>query len=314
MDDGTLHRLFTAGWRWMWYYSGTARRQVRSLARPRILMYHVIGDGDVSPAQFEWHLRFVRRHLEPVSLATLLDRIQDGSTSGHEAVITFDDGVRNHFTTAWPLLLKHRVPATFFVCPGLIGSGKWLWRTELRMRLETLDESRRTALVREAGCAERDVEPIMQWTKGLRPDDREAFERAVKVLTPHFRPDPQQVGDHAPLSWEQIRTLDPALISIGSHTCTHPMLTTLSAEALEREMRESRAALEQALDRKADLFSYPNGANNPVVVAAARRHYRCALTTRVACVETGDDPYLLPRIPAGGSRAVFSRRMHRPTA
>lgn len=314
MVHDTLHATLAHALRWTSHLSGNALRKAHALSQPRILMYHIIGDDDISPSRFEWQLEFLRAHFEPVPLATLLARLDTRTTTGREVVITFDDGVANHFTTAWPLLRKHQVPATFFICPGLIESRRWLWRTELRMRLHTTSDAQRTALARDAGCPLHAVEPMMEWTKRLAPEDLRDFRQQVDQLTPHFQPTERQQACHAPLTWEQVRQMNPALITIGSHTSTHPVLTTLSADALEQEIGGSRVRLQEQLDRPVELFSYPNGANDPGVVAVARRHYRCALTTRQALVADSDDAFTLPRIPATETRADFTRRLHRPTA
>lgn len=62
------------------------------------------------------------------------------------------------------------------------------------------------------------------------------------------------------LSWEEVRMLarDP-LITIGSHTRTHPFLSRLDAQAVEREIRDSRQELESALGIPVKFFCYPSG-------------------------------------------------------
>jgi len=309
-----MHRALATPLRWTSHWSGMALRQSRKIKQPRILMYHIIGDEELSVRQFEWQLKFLRTNFEPTGLETLLDRLQSRTLSGREVVITFDDGVRNHYEVAWPVLRAHDVPATFFVCPDLTESGQWLWRTELRMRLKLLDAVERAAAARQAGCQARDVEAIMEWTKGLSMDDRVTFQNDIKKRTSAFSAPREQMVRHTPLTWDQLRQMDARLITIGSHTRTHPMLPTLDERALHDEIAGSRRILEEKLDRDVDLFSYPNGANNAGVVAMARRHYRAALTTRKDFVANGDDPFLLPRIPAAADRASFSRRMYRPSA
>lgn len=314
MTHDIVRRTFATPWRWASYWSGLALMQALRLRQPRILMYHIVGDDALSARQFEWQLRFLRAKFEPIGLGTLVDRLQSDMVTGREVVITFDDGVRNHYELVWPLLRAYGVPATFFVCPGLIESGEWLWRTELRMRLKLLDDIDRSRVARSAGCSVQGVEAIMEWTKMLPMDDRLAFQLEIRRLTSSFSPSRLQMEHHAPLTWDQLRQMDARLITIGSHTRTHPILPTLDESALHEEIVGSRRNLEERLDREIDLFSYPNGANNARVVSIARRHYRAALTTRKGLVVTGDDPFLLPRIPAASDRVSFLRRMHRPSA
>ncbi|HJU26317.1 MAG TPA: polysaccharide deacetylase family protein [Rhodanobacteraceae bacterium] len=298
--------------RWLSHWSGNAMRQIGAVRLPRILMYHVIGDGELSVRQFAWQLAFLREHFEPVALGELVDRMRDRAVTGREVAVTFDDGVRNHFEMAWPLLRHHRVPATFFVCSDLIESDAMMWRNELRLRLASLDEAERRLLVGEANGGKWGVEQIMEWTKTLDMDQRRAFESRVLARTPQFSASREQLELHAPLTWDQLRQLDENLITIGSHTCAHPILTKLDAKQLHDEIAVSRRVLERGLQRKVDLFSYPNGVHDPTVVGEVRRNYRAAVCTRKGFVGADADPLLLPRISGEGSRAMFVRRLHRP--
>ena len=87
-------------------------------------------------------------------------------------------------------------------------------------------------------------------------------------------------ADHAAFDlagWDELRALDPAVVTIGSHTMTHPILSKLSDAAIEVELRESRRMLEAKLERSVEFFSFPNADANWRAVAAARRHYRGAV-------------------------------------
>jgi peptidoglycan/xylan/chitin deacetylase (PgdA/CDA1 family) len=61
------------------------------------------------------------------------------------------------------------------------------------------------------------------------------------------------------MSLEQLRSLSPDLITIGSHTATHPYLPSISPESLQLELKGSRGKLEQMLNRQVKLFSSPYG-------------------------------------------------------
>ncbi|WHZ20168.1 MAG: hypothetical protein OJF55_002317 [Rhodanobacteraceae bacterium] len=314
MGHNMLRPMFAAPLHWASLWSGDAMRRARAIQRPRILMYHCVGHDDVPVEQFRRQLRFLRERFELISLQQLIDRLTSGSTSGNEVVITFDDGVRNQFTVAYPLLSEQGAPATIFACPGLIESGRWIWRTELRLRLALLSSRERMEVARSAGCPDYRTEAILAWAKGLALTVRHDLEARVTALTREFEPTAQQIDQYAPLTWQQLDQMDPRLVTIGCHTSTHPMLTTLPDDLLQAEIAGSRAALERRLGREVDMFCYPNGANSAAVVEVARQHYRAALTTRQDFVEAGTDVFMLPRIPASRGRASFVRRLHRPTA
>ena len=77
----------------------------------------------VTPARFESHLRFLRRRGIPIlPLADVAEDIRAGKPSERlAAAIAFDDGWRDNFTSAYPLLRKYSAPATFFVAADWIG-------------------------------------------------------------------------------------------------------------------------------------------------------------------------------------------------
>jgi len=309
MRRSLAHALHTVS---LW--SGDGLRRAKAQRAPRILMYHGIGEGEVGAELFGWQLRLLREEFDLVSLPELLARRSSGRLSGEEVVITFDDGVRNHVTAAYPVLREHKAPATFFVCPGLIESGRWIWNTDMRCRLRLLSEAEREEVAREIGSPAGDTESLIAHAKRLDLQSRQRAEQRVCERTRQFSPSAQQVDRFAPASWEQLASLDPALITIGSHTLNHPILPTLTADDLQREIGDSRHVIAQRLQRSVDLFCYPNGDNDVRAQAAVREHYLAAVTTVPGAVGAGDDPCLLPRIPAGETRGLFVRRLHRHAA
>jgi peptidoglycan/xylan/chitin deacetylase (PgdA/CDA1 family) len=74
------------------------------------------------------------------------------------------------------------------------------------------------------------------------------------------------------MTLEQLHQLlaDSELITIGSHTLTHPMLTRIGKQELDRQLLGSRQKLEHLLNREVTLFSFPYGAFNELAVEACR--------------------------------------------
>ena len=73
-----------------------------------------------------------------------------------------------------------------------------------------------------------------------------------------------------PMSWEQLGRLAEAGWEIGSHTCSHPRLTTLPDDELAHELVESRALVAERLGRPCGALAYPYGDHDERVVDAAR--------------------------------------------
>lgn len=84
------------------------------------------------------------------------------------------------------------------------------------------------------------------------------------------------------MSAEQLRAVAASpLVTIGSHTVSHPFLTRLADADLARELTESKRYLEDATGRAVDLFAYPTGDYDRRTLAAVRAAgYRAAFVER----------------------------------
>ena len=64
------------------------------------------------------------------------------------------------------------------------------------------------------------------------------------------------------LSWEQIKLLQKAGVTFGSHTCSHPRLTSISEQQLWHELADSKKCLEDRLSEEVGYLAYPHGESN----------------------------------------------------
>ncbi len=288
--------------RWLAYATGAAVWNAKRTCRMRVLKFHGVGTGEYPPDLLEAQLRFLAEHFRLVPLLQIVETARSGHPiRGDEVALTFDDGLRNNARVAAPLLARYGAPATFFVCPGLIERGAWLWNHEARERLSSLAAERRRATLAAIGAppsaiGEGDVEPAIEWMKTLPRAAREVAEGEIRAATPAFEPSAEQRQRFDIMTWSDLRQVDPTWITIGSHTVSHPILPTLGREELDYEVAESRRWLEATLGRQIELFCYPNGAENERVRSAVAARYRAAVTTVPGSIRHGQDPFSLPRI------------------
>jgi peptidoglycan/xylan/chitin deacetylase (PgdA/CDA1 family)/folate-dependent phosphoribosylglycinamide formyltransferase PurN len=98
-----------------------------------IVLFHRVDDrckGDpisCTPVDFEDFCRFFQRFFRVVSLGQLLDRLEGGQDISRHLVITFDDGYRDNFATAAPILQKLGLPGCFFVATNFMESNRVPW-------------------------------------------------------------------------------------------------------------------------------------------------------------------------------------------
>jgi peptidoglycan/xylan/chitin deacetylase (PgdA/CDA1 family) len=305
----TVARIAPLTWRW---------RRPGSLV---VLMYHRVLPKDsparrteqpgmyVSPETLDLHLTLLKQHFELMHLDEWLRRAKEGATLPRLAcAITFDDGWRDNYDFALPVLAKHGAPATIFLVSGYIGTAYRFWPNRLMSLLQkSLAEPGSVSFPQPL---RRIVEPALLAAQGrgeLRPEDADAVvqdaktrgEEEIRSLVDQAEESCGQTAQAGEiLDREQIAKMSASgLIRFGSHTATHFRLGgPLSDEELEREIEGSKEDLRSLCAQPIDLFCYPNGETSPPAVDRVRRHYLGAVTTRSGWHDAGADPHLIRRI------------------
>ena len=243
-----------------------------------------------------------------VTLADGLARLETHDRPTRPLVsMTFDDGYADNFCIAAPILKSNRLPATFFVVAGLIGTTGELWYDVA---------ARRWAAATSAALADAAALPGMSppWVAGTKPTmnlwmsflkrlDPDARTAVVAGLADPGRPTQRQDLDRL-MTPDELRALHRAGHEIGSHTLTHPLLPQLNDTLLEHELVESRRLIEGWLNEPIAGFCYPNGDHDDRVVrATARAGYTHACLTRPGDNRPGADPLRLSRVDMHPSRS-----------
>ncbi len=297
----------------VFYALGISTLMARCQSCMRILMFHGIGQQDT--AQFTRQLEYLAKRYSIVPLETIVQKAADPSAKpAREIALTFDDGLRSHCAVVYPILRRMNLPATFFICPGLVDSGRWIWTQEARARLRRLSSVQRVGLARELGAPADQTGEIIDWMKMVPLSRRIVAESAIRELTLDYQPAAEESENLEIMTWQEIMALDPSLITIGAHSVHHHILTSLSDADLESELRDGRARLESMLRRPVDLFCYPNGTFDARVLQFVRKYYRAAVTTTPGRLVGGHNLYTLPRSPSADNLPLLAWRMHRPAA
>src|SRR5690606_24248822 len=101
--------------------------------RAVILMYHRICEPRddpwelaVHPNHFEAHLSWLKNNFEVIPVSEMIRRIGNGGL--HRTVaLTFDDGLKDNYNNAAPLLDWHALPATFYLATSAMRAGYVYW-------------------------------------------------------------------------------------------------------------------------------------------------------------------------------------------
>lgn len=112
-----------------------------------------------------------------------------------------------------------------------------------------------------------------------------------------------KIGQPGWVGWKELKEMsDSGIITIGSHTNTHPWLTGLSMEGIKKEFDVSKKILEKNLGKKVDLLCYPMGEYDRRAEDIANRSgYTCAVATNPGKSSSVRDIYAMGRVKISDS-------------
>lgn len=237
-----------------------------------VFNYHRIGRAEDSPwdralwsadvETFAAQVTFLKRHFDLVGPDDLDSLLNDRRSRG--VMITFDDGYRNNFELALPVLRAEAATATFFITSGFLDDRAVTWWDDIAWMVHT---SRRSVIPPGQWTAEpfelaQDREPVIlrlvRTYKLLSDSESEVFLDWLGEVTGQGRC-PVGAANEMWMTWDMVREMDRAGMSIGGHTVTHPVLANCSAEKQHWEVEVSKERIEAELGHPITAFSYPVG-------------------------------------------------------
>lgn len=206
-----------------------------------VLLYHKISPDEavaetdpleltVSADNFASQMEYLERNYQVLSLGEALSNRGNLPDDRQHIVVTFDDGYRHTLRIAESILLKHNLPATFFVSPGHLNDGGLYWWDILCRRFWSLPQQERST--DEAAKLRSLCDRLM-----LLPYP-EAQQRVTDLCGSIQLDDPAAEPD-AIADWSQIQSLDQSLFSIGCHGYYHHCFSALSLTELRTDLRQA---------------------------------------------------------------------------
>ncbi len=280
----------------------------------------------VEPETFDLHITFLKKHFVIVPLAAL------GSSGGIEkpsprgrrvCALTFDDGWRDFYQYAFPVLKSHQVPVTVFLPTDFVGTDRWFWTDRLGFLL--LQSGRRSR------AEERYCGPLLNQLQVLRGSYEEKLEKSISLLKSLRNEEIEKTittmaaalgveaepASRAFLDWEEVKELaGSGLVSFGSHTAGHRILTTLTEEEAALELSRSRDILvsQKVVDPSFIPFCYPNGNYTDRLTEMVREvGYDLAVSTLNGWNRWGENRFALKRVAIhqdmASTEAMFGSRL-----
>ncbi|MHC4570462.1 MAG: polysaccharide deacetylase family protein [Planctomycetota bacterium] len=265
-----------------------------------ILMYHSIDNTlspiSVSPHEFRMQMAFLKKiNTKVISLSDLVQEcfLRD-DRNVRAAVITFDDGYENNYTHAFPILKEFGFTATFFISTETIG-GKPTWLREYTNKMfNDFSEAKRN----------RKIKLDTYWLTQINPGKLFYTEQDILKRLRGF----ELLSNARMMSWQQIKEMSDHGMDFGSHSLTHPFLINLNVNKLKDEIVGSKVAIEEALGRPVEFFSYPYGKfNEEVVKVVEQAKFLGACTTDLGVANAYNERYLLKRL---GVRSLLDLKLY----
>ncbi len=286
---------------------GSLRRHSNGLV---LCLHSVLGNGSANCGRMAIRAEFLtrmildlrRRGVMLVPLSEALSRA--AGCSQLFAAITFDDGYRDNYEIAFPILKKLDVPFTIFVTTGLVDRIFPMWWHVLEHVIERNEVIEYAGIRLPSATRKEKAIAYRLASEYFRQLDLPALIPATNALI--SKNDSRLAGADAfdqALDWGMIREMaGSGLATFGGHTISHPLLARLGRSALAAEIKGCRKRLREAADIKAEYFAYPFGQEAEVgglaPLLAEEAGYAAAFTTQARPLRPQDLrlPFHLPRV------------------
>ncbi|UDL95417.1 polysaccharide deacetylase family protein [Lichenihabitans sp. PAMC28606] len=267
---------------------------------------------EITPAFLEATiLRLRQSGYRIVTMDEAIAVLRERSGGPPVAVLTFDDGYRDNVEWALPVLDRHQAPATVYVTTGFADRTARLWWLELEEAIRHLDRVEvdiggdRVELPAVGTAEKRDAFAAV--SRRLRRGPEEQLLSTIAELCGRAGVDGRALVERECLDWTAIEALSRhPLITIGSHTVTHPMLAKHAEAKVLGELLQAKQMLEKHTGRPVRHVAYPVGdpasAGPRDFALAAQAGYVSGVTTRPGLLYSGHakHPMALPRVSIDG--------------
>jgi len=217
------------------------------------------------------------------------------------AVITFDDGFKDLYQNAYPILKELKIPFTLFLITSTIESKSLLWLHKLYISIEELPPMEKESILKKySNLQYSNMDLIKSVSNIIMSNDKKIIENLTS-----------SVADVAELSKEKERLIAEKLyltkaelfemkkhgLKIEAHGHEHWPLTSLNRTETENEIRSSVEYIMETFYKKPRFYCLPYGGGNQFVEDIVKDIELIGIaTTKPKLVNAFEDSYSLPRI------------------
>jgi peptidoglycan/xylan/chitin deacetylase (PgdA/CDA1 family) len=185
----------------------------------------------------------------------------------YTVIITVDDGYRDFYDVAFPLLRKYTLPATLFATTAFVNGDIWLWHDRLHyVLMETVVPEidiclgdKPVTLSTSTKAEKSAAWQILSDYCVNAPEENKYYlirsiEEKLNVNVPSIPP-----AEFAAATWSQLKEMSENGIVIGGHTVNHPVLSQVEPDKLRHELIDPKEIIAKHTGKVVETFCYPNG-------------------------------------------------------
>jgi peptidoglycan/xylan/chitin deacetylase (PgdA/CDA1 family) len=269
---------------------------------------------------FRRQMDYLAANFAALSLEEAVARLKRKDLPDNAVVVTFDDGYRDNYSNAFPILKEFSIPATIFLTTGVIGSERVIWHDRV---FSAFRETRVPSLIGIGGTSKNyslttldgklfALREFLRLVFSQKEDERL---RWIDWLIDELQVTDRKLVSGLMLSWDEARRMLNDGIAFGSHTVTHPILSRQSREEVWQELWQSKQDIENNLGARVVTFAYPNGNvgdfDESTKDLLREAGYQCAVTTCSGSNDCDQDLFELRRAtPWDREIAAFALRFN----
>lgn len=288
-----------------------------------ILLYHGVtnvksrgienySQKHISRESFVEQMKFIKKKCNVLSIDDIIAIKNNGNIfPPYSVIVSFDDGFKNNYSIAAPILDDLHIPTVFYVTSGIVNTDIMFWvdiiedcinNTEKKNIKLMLDAGVRFDLSSRA-LKIKAVETIKNYCKKVSYHQKDqVIEELIYVTT--VQPSVYRSDNYLKFSWNDLKEIaGNKLFTIGGHSLYHSILSKLPSEKMKADIHLSLKLLEYHLGKKIVHYSYPEGQeedfNDEVIGVLKKEGILCCPTAISGLNDKDVDLFYLRRIMVG---------------
>ena len=271
-------------------------------------------------ADFDKLCGYLAAKTDVVSLDEIFTMKRNGVKPKRKTVaITFDDGYVNNLETAAPILLKHKLKATFYVMTAPLNNPNYLaWpdlvdvlnakSTQISFKFGTNTFVKRNGTLINA---ETNESAYIHFKKAgferLEIFDKVFTDYKVNELLANVNPEHIKIAN----ATQVVQLSKNSLFDIGSHTVNHFCLANVDIALAKTELEKSKTELESILQKPVTSIAYPDGSYNDDVLEASKQiGYKSLVLVNYKNEKDKTNKDVLPRLSVSNTTNYAANIFH----